>query len=215
MKIFNHRLSAASNTNAEYTIYQRLNIVLTIMLKFLRQILQLLISPSKGWEDVSATGTPPAEITRKGFYPLLGVLAATSLIRLAYHDIGYSLVDALQNAIVSFTIYFVTLFIASYCFSMFMPTIGGKANSVNKNSSFIIFCLGTLALINLVANLIPVDLVLMKILPAYVAFIMFKATIYLDILPDKIGQFMFLSVFSIGVPPFLLSFLFKLLMPEA
>lgn len=185
------------------------------MLKFLRQILQLLISPSKGWEDVSATGTPPAEITRRGFYPLLGVLAVTSLVRLVYHDMGYTLVDALQNAIIAFTVYFVTMFIAGYCFSVFMPAIGGKANSLNKNSSYITFCLGTLALISIVANLIPVDLVLMKILPAYVAFIMFKATVYLDILPDKIGQFMFLSVFSIGVPPFLLTFLFKLLMPEA
>ncbi len=185
------------------------------MLKFLRQIMQLLISPSKGWEDVSATGMTTMEITRKGFYPLLAVLAITFLIRLAYNDLGYTLIDALQYAIIGFTSYFVTQFIAGYFFSIFIPSIGGNANSENKNTTYITFCLATLALINIVDNVIPVDFVLIKVLPVYVALIMFKATVYLDIRPNKIGQFMFLSVFSIGVPPFILSLLFKLLMPEA
>lgn len=184
------------------------------MLKFLQHILQLVISPARGWEDVSSAGAQPDELTRRGLYPMLAIASLSCIIMLLYHEPGYTLIEALQNAVITFTVYFVTLFIAGHAFTSFMPTISGNANSPLKNSTFIIFNLAILVTINIIDNLIPVDLVIVKILPAYVFYVMFRGIRYLDVAPDKTGQFMFLSVFSIGVPPFLLYFLFKLVMPE-
>lgn len=185
------------------------------MLKFLKHILQLIISPAKGWEDVSSAGIDPRELTRRGLYPLLAILAITCLIRPLYASIEYSLVEALQNAIVSFTVYFATLFIAGAAFSTFMPTLTENAGSNFKNQSFVIFCLGILITINIISNLIPGDLVILKILPVYVIFVMFNGVRYLDVTSSKIGHFMFLAVLSIAAPPYILSFFFNLLMPAA
>lgn len=183
------------------------------MLHFLRHIIQLFISPVKGWEDVSAAGIAPSELTRRGLYPLLGILALTSIIRLLYHQYDYTLVEALQNAIINFTVYFVTPFIAGAAFSSFMPRFSGVANTEFKNQSFIIFSVALLTIINIASNLLPVDHVITMILPLYVIFVMFRGIRYLDVEQNKAGYFMFLAVATIMAPPFVLSFLFKIIMP--
>lgn len=184
------------------------------MWSFIKHIIQLVISPAKGWEDVSHAGLQPAELTRRGLYPMLAVLAVASMINLAYYD-HFTLIEGLQTAIAKFTSYFVTLFIAQYLFSIFMPGIAGNAGSTFKDNSFVIYSLSTLIFLTIITFLIPGNLAILKIIPALTIFVMFKGARYLDVKEEKMGHFMFLSVFSIGVPPYLLSFLFNILMPDA
>lgn len=51
--------------------------MLAPMLEFLKNILQLILSPGNGWEDLSHSKTEPETMLSKGLYPLLGVMALT------------------------------------------------------------------------------------------------------------------------------------------
>lgn len=185
------------------------------MLKFLQHILQLIISPAKGWEDVASAGTLPVTLCRVGFYPLLAVTALTCVFRLFYDHLDTSMVIVLQDAIITFTVYFATLFFAQFVLSTTLGKYCDTEPSEHKVSTFVIFVLATLAIFNILENIVPVEIAIVKILPAYAIFIIYKGARYLDVKPDKIGQYMFLTVFTVLAPPYLLSFLFKLIMPNA
>ena len=184
------------------------------MLNYLQRILQLIISPARGWEDISAAGITPGVLTRRGFYPLLAITVISCMIKPLYHSADYSLISALISSIITFTRFFVTLFLASYAFSIFMPAIAGNANSQFKNLTCITYTLGALMLINLISNLLYLDLVIVTMLPLYVIFVVFKATRYLDVEQDHEGHFMMLALLTLIAPPYIISFLFNLLIPQ-
>jgi hypothetical protein len=185
------------------------------MLSFLRHILQLIISPARGWEDVSHSGQPSAELCRTGFYPLLATAAVSCLIRLFYDGDQATVISVMQDAIITFTAYFATFFIAQFAMTSCMSRLTDKNPTEQKISTFAIYNLSIMVLICIVANLLPIELEILKFLPAYVGFVIWKGVRYLDVNPDKVGQFMFLTVFTIIAPPFLLRFLFYQLIPNA
>lgn len=101
------------------------------MLKFLTCLIQLIISPAKGWEDIAAVGEEPRKICSDGFYPLLGLTACSVFIRRLY-DSDLGLVTMIQGAIITFVEYFVTYFLASFLFSIFLgKVIDGELNEKN------------------------------------------------------------------------------------
>ena len=58
------------------------------MVQYLKNLLQLVLLPFRGWEDVSATLSDPERLLRDGYYPLLGIAANTEFVRLFYHGHG-------------------------------------------------------------------------------------------------------------------------------
>lgn len=66
------------------------------MLKFLTCLIQLIISPAKGWEDIAAVGEEPRKICSDGFYPLLGLTACSVFTRRLY-DSDLGLVTMIQG----------------------------------------------------------------------------------------------------------------------
>jgi len=50
------------------------------MFAFLKYLIQLLLSPSHGWEDLETRDPDPEEMTRSGLYPLMGIAAATEFL---------------------------------------------------------------------------------------------------------------------------------------
>ena len=51
------------------------------MLTLLRYIIQLILSPQNGWDDIADTNPDPDTLLRKGVYPLLGIAAVTEIPR--------------------------------------------------------------------------------------------------------------------------------------
>lgn len=187
---------------------------ITPMLKYILNIFQLVISPAHGWEDISSSGVSAERLVKKGFYPLLACLAISALIPILYKSAHISLIEGLQHAIIAFTVFFATLFLGNWAMANFMPAMSETANTRLKNQSYVIYSLGFLAIIDIVNNVLPVDVLPIQILPAYVLFIMYKGVRYLDVAPSKIGQFMFVSVLFIALPPFALSFILKMIIPQ-
>jgi len=184
------------------------------MLKFLKYLLQLLISPANGWEDISHAGDEPSRLTVDGFYPLLGVSAITSFIPMLYNnEIGIA--AALQNAIITFVQYFVSLFLANYILATLLPHfVSGEPNE-KRTTTFIIYNLALLALITIIENVMPFDLAIVRFLPIVVAVVMWKGCRYMAVLPEQTGRFMIASILTVIVMPLMFGYLLHLLAPAA
>lgn len=182
------------------------------MLHFLKNLLQLTINPARGWEDVSHDGELPSMLCRDGFYPLLGFTALTCAANFLKVDMTPTLISVIQDAIITFSVYFATLFFAEFVFGVTMSKISDKEPSPRKNSTVIIYALSMMAVINIIINLVPIDLAVLKFLPVYVGFVLYKSMRYLSVPQERTGHFMFMSLFSIIAVPYALIMLFHLLM---
>lgn len=183
------------------------------MLDFLKNIIQLLINPAKGWEDISFDSRTPSELCRKGYYPIIGIAALSCAAMLYRPGTHWTFVAVIQQMIITFTIYFATLFLAQFMFSITFAKMTDKKVSPKKNSTVIIYLLAMMALIRIVMNLIPFDFPVLYFIVIYIGVILYKATSYLGVTEDKIGNFMVMSVLSIMVPVFLLRFVFNTILP--
>ena len=54
------------------------------MLKFIGCMMQLIISPGKGWADIDEVGESPQQLATSGFYPLLGITACSAFLPRIY-----------------------------------------------------------------------------------------------------------------------------------
>lgn len=184
------------------------------MLKFLTCLIQLIISPAKGWEDIAAVGVDPRKLCSDGFYPLLGVTACSEFIRRLYDsDLGF--VSLIQDAIITFVGYFVAYFLASFLFSIFLGrVIDGEPNE-KKYHTFAIYNLSILALITIIANCLPMELSIVQFLPVFTIVVMWMGKRYLAVREEKSFTFIFLSAVAILVMPYLLGYLFNMVVPNA
>lgn len=183
------------------------------MLYFLKYLSQLLISPGKGWEDISYAGKPHPQLASDGLFPLLGVAAITVFIGYFY-DPNFTLVQLLQKAIVTFVKFFATYFLAGILFSMFIPKMIDVDLNEKKNHTFIIYNVALLALYTIFENCLPLQLTFVKFLPLYSAIIIWKGTRYIGVKQDSILEFSIFSTAAIVVPPFLFDWLFSSIMPS-
>lgn len=178
-------------------------------IKFLTNILQLIVNPAKGWEDISHDHDDHVMLSRVGFYPLLGIGTLSCFMNMLKIGQNVAFMQAFESAIIMLTVYFATLFIAGAAFGYYMPKISYKEPSTLRNTTFIVYTLSIMLLIEIIINIIPINFPVLYFLPIYLGVIMYKGTAYAGINPDKEGHFMFLSVFSIIAPPYLLGLLFK------
>jgi hypothetical protein len=182
------------------------------MLKFLKFLFQLIISPTPGWEDISHEGRDAKLFATEGLYPLLGITALSTFITYFFNDSG--LIALLQKAIITFIQYFASYFIAIFLFSVHISKyIDGEPNE-KRITTFITFNIAILAIIRIIENCLPIELSIVQFLPVFVAIVMWKGTKYMAVNKNKIGQFMLLSIISIIVTPYLLQALFNFILPS-
>lgn len=166
------------------------------MVQYLKNLLQLVLLPFRGWEDVSATLSDPERLLRDGYYPLLGIAAITEFVRLFYHGHG-GFLTVLELAIALFGSFFVAFFIARIILNHYLePFIDGEINQT-KVATFIIYGLGLLLFIEILENLLPTDLTLVKFLPLFVALILYNGSTYLSV--KQGSELRFLAIVTLGV----------------
>lgn len=183
------------------------------MLHFLKNILQLVVNPTRGWEDVSHDAANPSDLCREGLYPLLAIAAISCVGGFWKIDATTTLISVIQEAIITFAALFATLFLAEFTMGLAMDKICDKEPSPRKNLTVAIYTIAILAIISIINNILPLDLAVLKFLPIYVGFILYKSIRYQSVADDRIGHYMFLTIFSIIVPPYLLMMVFDLVKP--
>lgn len=191
------------------------------MLKFLANIIQLIFSPQKGWEDLEeddyrADGRRGA-IDIRGLYtrcfiPLIAFCSLTSFVRVVY-DGGPDFLGALQTAIIEFFSLFLSYHLAVYVFSWMMPRLTGEDGAIDqrRDAIMVLYSISVISLIFLLGNVIKVKLALIQFLPFYVIFIVWKGANFTGVPQRNIGGFMLMASASILGAVYGLSFLFNVL----
>ncbi len=170
------------------------------MLQFLKIMAQLILSPDRGWEDVSASVAKPDMLFRKAYYPFLAVAAMSEFARLFYHGNG-GVLTVIELAIALFGSYFISYFISRMILDHYMqPLVNGEVNEA-KIGLFTMYGLGMLALIEIVDNLLPTDLTLVKFLPLFVALVLYKGAKFMAVKHDYELRFFCLAVAAVIIVP--------------
>lgn len=180
------------------------------MIRYLKIIAQLVLSPAKGWEDVSASMTDPETLLRKLYFPLLFVASLTEFVRLFYHNSG-GFLTVLELAIAMFGSFFISFFIARIILSNYSaPFVTGEANNV-RIATFVVYGQALLLMIEIIDNLLPTKLTLVKFLPLFVALILYRGNTYMGVNPNAEFRFFCIAVVAVIVVPIALFSLLELI----
>lgn len=167
-----------------------------------RNIALVIISPKIGWEEVNLSGHTTDKVLQRGFYPTLALLAIASFVPMLYDPTVWTLSKSLMHAIIEFSSFFATFFLASYLIGGFYPEIARTHSANIRLNNFIVYNLIFLVLLEIFNNLLDRDFSPLYFLLLYTAVIVFKGTDYLGLKDGKkIPNFvLFTSAILICVP---------------
>lgn len=179
-------------------------------LDYLKCMLQLVLSPAKGWEDISREGRESSVIAAYGLFPLIAVTALSCLLRPVY-EVGYETTTAIIRIITTAAQYFLTYATALFLIPLKLPDLVGGEPNEKRTSTYIIYGVGLMTLVELIGNLLPVEVGLIRFLPIYVAIILWKGCRYMGVKKQSEAVFMLLVLSTIILPVYVLGWLFNLL----
>lgn len=150
------------------------------MFRFLKYVIQLILSPRQGWKDLQDSNPDPEEMLSQGLYPLLGIAAATEFLGLIYER-HVTLAVVLMRAIGDFGAYFVSVFIARLIFELYLGRVTADKPDMRRVNTMTVCGLGMMVLFQIITNCLPWNLVLLKFLPFYVVPVLYMAIPYIGI----------------------------------
>lgn len=167
-----------------------------------RNIALVIVSPKIGWEEINLSGHPTSKVLQGGFYPVLALLAIASFVPMLYDPTAWTLPKSLMYAIIEFSSFFATYYLASYLIGGFYPEIVRTHSANVRLNNFIAYNLIFLALLEIFNNLLDKDFSPLYFLLLYTAVIVFRGTDYLGLKEEKkIPKFVTLvSAILIGIP---------------
>ncbi|MCF0214037.1 MAG: hypothetical protein HUK13_06285 [Muribaculaceae bacterium] len=175
---------------------------------FLKLILQLVLSPTHGWEDVERAMPDVDRMARRGFYPLLTVTALSALI-FPQETILLTIVDV----IVTFFMFFLGYLIGVFSLAVLLPSVTAGKVPDDRIRTYVMLITGMLAIIWLICNIVPALLPLVWFMPVYIAVVQWKGSIFLDVREDMIGKFVAITILGITFPPYIIRAVLALIFP--
>lgn len=173
-------------------------------------MLQLVLSPKRGWEDIAVDDIPSHKLLTGGFIPLIIVDVLTCLMGYVFHD-DTSTVAVIASMISAVIMFLVPYFLASFFFSLYIPACTGGTMSMNKNHTFIIYSLSIMVVMDIIMHIVPMVPDVIFLLPIYVLFIMWRGLAYMEVKFDGVLSFLALNILTVLLPPFVFNYLFKLI----
>lgn len=177
------------------------------MLRYLKLMLQLLMAPSRGWEDVAESAVDSRRTLLRGLVPLAALAALTCFLG-ALYQLHPSFSALLIDAIVTFVKYTLTYFVAVAMLVYALPrlTADGLVNR-ERVELFCAFCVGMLAIIGILEHLLPMELTLLQFLPIYVIVVMAMGRKFVDVGEENIFRFAGVATLSVILPVYLIDWL--------
>lgn len=183
------------------------------LLHFLRNILQLVLAPSQAWKDIENEDTLPETLTSRGLYPMMALMLVTVFIRPLYGIGDFDLIRLLQTALVQFVALFIALYAGRSVMEHFLPSYNATAErDPIATYTVAIYGTGLMVLIQMIENLLPIELTVIQLLPAFAAVCIWKSDKYLDLRPQGEVPFMIISILSLIAPVILINMLMSFLM---
>ena len=179
---------------------------------YLRNLAQLILSPSNAWRDIQRDESSFDEVVSRGLYPLMAVMLLSVFIRPIYGFEDFDLVHLLQIALVEFVALFVALYAGKNIMEHFLPIYNCTGqNDPVAVGNVAVYGTGLLTLIQLAENLIPIELTVLQLLPALAAICIWKSDKYLDVDPRGEIKFMLIANCSLILPVLLINLLLSLI----
>lgn len=167
---------------------------------YIKQLLQLLLEPSHGWEDISEANRAAETIQRTGFFPWIGVTSLSCFARLIYeHDLTF--IHVLQTAIAVAGAMFISLYVSRLLLDILLPKYVDAKMNISKINVFNLYMTGMMGLYLIVANLMPASLTFLKFLPLLSLLVIFKSTAFMGVRESDTTSFLFLTALNVIVIP--------------
>lgn len=181
------------------------------MKEFLKSLLQLILSPRNGWEDIEKAAVRPSQLLGRGLFPLMA-LAAVSVFAQALFLHHVVFMKLFMRMIITFVVYFISYFFSTFVLSL-TPLVAESTepDEDERAQTFTIYTLGLLSLISIVVNLLPVTPLVLFFLPCYVALVQWKGCAYMRIPEGKQGLFMTVAIPGVLLPPYIFYFVFSII----
>lgn len=175
----------------------------------MKNVLQLVLSPRRGWEDIALDDEDGEEPVAPAFYVLAGIVALSWLVRGVYEpSLGW--LRLLELAVITYGVLFVSYFVGTFVMSVSLESLVTRGEvSERRTRVFVIFGVTLLSLILLLANLLPASTPVLWFMPVYVVVVLWKGNRYLGVSDRKAGVFTLVSFIAVMLPPMLLGLLFK------
>lgn len=179
------------------------------MLHYLKLMLQLAMSPTRGWEDIATSADDSRHTFFAGLLPLILLASAAVFVDVIYHP-HTSIATIIISAIVTFLKYAVTYFVANAILVNTLPRMTDDG-LVNRDDVglFCSYSIGMMVIIGIIETLLPMEITLLQFLPLYVVAIICLGRKFLNINSASIGRFAAVSITGIIIPVFLFDFLLK------
>lgn len=177
------------------------------MLEYLKSLIQLILAPRYGWEDIEADDIRPEQIFLHGFLPLSVLSGLCVFVQLAYHPV-LSLVGLTIMAVSEFVSYFLSYYIALLILGSVIPGISFGEFSRDRLKTYVLSCLGLMCLMGILKNCLPSDFATVYFLLIYVAVIMWRGIDFMRVELRHEIKFTLVSVIAIMLPTLLINLIF-------
>lgn len=179
---------------------------------FLKNILQLSLSPSNGWKDIESQGVPVDTLTSRGLYPLMAIMLLSVFIQPLYGFESFDLVNLLQIALIQFIALYIALYSGKNLIQHYLPEYNETGESDPMAASTVaVYGTALMTVIQIVENLLPFELTVIKLLPVLAAICLWKSDRYLDINKSKEFPFMIIILTSLILPVILINLLMSII----
>lgn len=174
------------------------------MLNYLKLMLQLILAPSKGWDDVAASVPDSRRLLVGGLVPLC-VLTGMSVGLSALWEYHPHVATIIIRGVVEFAVYMLTYFIAQALLAALLPRITEDGLIDRERIAvFSALCVGQMAIIGLLENLLPAEIALLQFLPLFVVIVIYRARAFLGVDPTKSGLMLAFGVVSVILPVYII-----------
>lgn len=174
---------------------------------FLKGLIQVILNPRQGWLDAYGVKADPKSLLVSGLVPFLSIVALTSLLSVFYRS-SETLTHCVLEGVVDFTAYFVSVFItwSLLLFAFRRWNVKWRCDE-GIVMTFVVYTIGSMAVITFLQNVMPVELALLSFLPFYVIYIMFGAMDYLGIRSEDKDKFIVITILCLFIPPYIMTYL--------
>lgn len=108
-----------------------------MFLNYLLGLIQVILSPRRGWEDASYDGYDPEKLFKNGFMPFILIVALTVFVRAAMHE-NFEWINLTLQSFICFLKYFLTYFIAHTVLTYYIP--GASDVPMSEEAHHGIYC---------------------------------------------------------------------------
>ena len=174
------------------------------MLQFLKNLVQVMISPDKGWEDVAIANLKADIELFPRYVALAGITAFTGLFAFIFEYPESSALHIIMGAVITFLQYIIGYFISFFIFVNFFRRFFTGGLNENKVRTFCIYCLSIFALFTIISNIIPQTLPIMQCLNLYIVVVVWKSCRYMLVEESNTLPYIVLSSVALFFPQFLI-----------